>query len=297
MSITIVGSDSFIAKHLIHSLIEKKENLNLYGRKHSDFYNEHVVDNFFKITSNEFEGSKFVINFAAIVHQLSQKNTELYRKINTELPIYLAKEAKKAGVSNFVQLSSIAVYGQTNHIDENSIEKPETIYGKSKLEADKKLLNLQDSNFKVTIIRPPMVYGGGNAPGNMINLIRFARKGVPLPFKNVNNKRDFIHVKNLVNAIEVIHKYDITGILHPTDKNSVSTDAILGLIKKYSSKKVRYFTVPEIFKSLLRKINPQIYNKLFGSLTVSCNLPTKLYSPPYRFDEGIKEMLDYLESK
>ena len=58
-------------------------------------------------------------------------------------------------------MSTVKVYGEeTNHrYNEDTICKPEDAYGKSKLKAEQELVELQDENFKISIIRTPIVYG------------------------------------------------------------------------------------------------------------------------------------------
>ena len=249
----------------------------------------------FQILENDFNGYDVIINFAAIVHQPKVNDESLYKKVNTELPIYLAKQAKKGGVKHFVQMSTIAVYGNVSLIDESTSELPINMYEISKLAADQALLLMQDEVFKVSIVRPPMVYGGGIAPGNMLKLIQFAQKGIPLPFKGVRNERDFIHVQNLVYALNIIVENKIIGIVIPTDKKSVSTEKIIDLVKRNSSKTVRNIFIPKLIRVLIKKFVPTIHKKLFGDLKVKCNLSDDLYNPKYTLEKGIMEMIKEIE--
>lgn len=74
------------------------------------------------------------------------------------------------------------MFGSASRISETTPERPQTYYGSSKLKADKELMAMSDREFKAAIIRPPMAYGGGMAPGNMLRLIRLVNKHIPLPF-------------------------------------------------------------------------------------------------------------------
>lgn len=293
INIAILGSDSFIASQFFNS-IEYKENIKLYSCQASRKKNEIVKEDLFKISSADFKGSDVVINFAAIVHQPDLNDDALYKKVNTDLAIHFAREAKKAGVRQFIQMSTIAVYGNVNSIDIYSPENPGNIYGATKLTADKALMTLQDKTFKVSIIRSPMVYGGGNAPGNMMKLIQFAQKGFPLPFKGVKNKRDFIHVLNLVNSLTVVIENKKNGIILPTDKKAVSTSEIIDLVKVNSLNPVRQIRVPKFILAVGKKLIPSIYNKIFGSLKVECNLSEEIYKPKFTIEDGIKEMIAFL---
>ncbi|MGD9994153.1 MAG: NAD-dependent epimerase/dehydratase family protein [Salinivirgaceae bacterium] len=292
--ISILGSDSFIATQFLASL-KNKEEARFFSRQASGKPNEMVKD-LFEISHLDFQDSQLAINFAAIVHQPKLKDEALYKRINTDLPIHLAEEAKKAGVRHFIQMSTIAVYGDVELIDGSTPENPLNVYGKTKWEADKALLALQDESFKVSIIRPPMVYGGGKAPGNLQSLIKAALKGIPLPFKGVENKRDFIHVGNLIQALHAVIENKLYGVIIPTDKKSVSTWELITYIDKYSDNKIRNIKIPGFIHTLIKMLKPKIYSKVFGDLQVVCTLPNEIYQPTFSMKDGIKEMVESLNS-
>jgi len=291
----IIGSDSFIAGKFFNA-ISVKNKVTLFTRVETGKEDEIVIKDFFNITETDLKSIDFVLNFAAIVHQPNIKDKSIYRRVNTELPIYLATEAKKAGIKHFIQISTIAVYVENNYITEKTTENPCTLYGLSKLNADNALLAMQDDSFKVSIIRPPMVYGGGRAPGNMQKLIKFALTGIPLPFEGVNNKRDFIHVNNLVQALNLVIEHELYGIVIPTDRNPVSTSKILNLVNKYSKGKIRKIAIPLPILQLIKWVNSSLYKKVYGDLLVECNMPESIYQPKYLLDSGIKEMVKAIEN-
>lgn len=120
---------------------------------------------------------------AGIAHVSSDpKMEEIYYNVNCDLTIETAKKAKADGVKQFIFMSSIIVYGDSNGkkivIDENTIPMPSNFYGNSKLQAEKGLKPLGSDNFKVAILRPPMIYGKGSK-GNYPKLAKVAQK---LPF-------------------------------------------------------------------------------------------------------------------
>ena len=199
--------------------------------------------------------------------------------------------SKEAEVKHFIQMSTIAVYGNVDCITEDTNVNPVTLYGKSKLKADIALTELESEDFKVTSIRPPMVYGGGIAPGNMMRLVNLTYKGVYVPFGNINNVRDFINVDNLLDCIEVIINNTIGGVIIPTDREPVSTEVIIQTICKVAVLKPKLIVLPKVFLRLIKLLKPSIYNKVFGSLTVKCNIDKSLYSPKHSTEEGIKEMV------
>ena len=85
----------------------------------------------------------------------------------------------------------MSVYGiESGVINRMTPLKPNSAYGKSKIEAEKLLNKLQDVSFVLAILRPPMVYGKG-CRGNYTRLASLALK-TPV-FPRVDNKRSMIY--------------------------------------------------------------------------------------------------------
>jgi len=295
-NVLIIGGDSFIAQTFIK---KNRDNYSftLVSRKNTGYTKETILDDFFDIDDSLFNNIDLVINFAAIVHQPNVTDAELYDKINHQLPVYLANKAKENKAKHFIQMSTIAVYDQSEAINANSDTVPSTLYGISKLKADTKILKLNNDKFIVSCIRPPMVYGGGSSPGNMLKLLKLASKGVYLPFKNVNNKRDFININNLFISINSIINNSLSGVLIPTDEKAVSTEEIIKTICHISGNKERLFPVPKFILSILMKIKPSIFKKVYGSLLVECNIDSKYYQPKYSLYEGLRDIHQSVENK
>jgi len=291
----ILGSDSYIGQILLKN--SDANSMMGISRSNAKLKNEIVISDFFDIDEQNFKGIDTVINFAAIVHRPEIKNHSIYDEVNHRLAILLANKAKHNGVKLFIQMSTIAVYGNASNIKSNSPLYPSGPYAKSKLKADENLLKLEDDNFKIAIIRPPMVYGGGNAPGNLIRLIKLVDIGIPLPFKGIDNRRDFIHVYNLIQYLNIIIEKSLNGIFLITDHEPVSTEYILNCISTDLKKKIVLFSPSKWIISLIRKIFPNEYNKMFGSLLIKTNLPIEGLIKKYTVAEGITEMVHYYKSK
>lgn len=101
-----------------------------------------------------------VFHLAALVHQMGGASAEEYERVNVSQTLELAKRAKKAGVKQFIFMSTVKVYGEETNTKYSECY-PEDEYGKSKLKAELELLKLEDENFKISIIRTPIVYGFG----------------------------------------------------------------------------------------------------------------------------------------
>ena len=291
MNVFIIGSDSFIAHHFIQAY-NQHYSIHSVSLVTTGFEREQVLPDFFSISDASFIKADIVLNFAAIVHRTDIKDETFYNEVNHKLTILNALKAKKSGVKLFVQMSTVAVYGDASHITCNTPVNPRNSYGRSKLLADEELLSMQDDHFKVAVVRPPMVYGGGRAPGNMLRLIRLADKGLPLPFKGINNKRDFINVHNLVQYLAIIAQKQLNGIHLISDHEPVSTEYLLHMISKHLGKKIPLFSIPAIGLKLLKKIRPNEYNKLFGTLSIETAFPNEDMIKRFTVEGGIREMVE-----
>lgn len=119
-------------------------------------------------------GIDAVVHLAAIAHKggAHQKETpEIYREVNALGTLALAAAAARAGVRDFIFLSSIAVNGASSDrrgpFTEMDLPCPVGAYAVSKAEAEKGLEEIAArSGLACTIIRPPLIYGPA-AAGNV----------------------------------------------------------------------------------------------------------------------------------
>jgi len=297
MNLLVIGSDSFIAQHFIANY-KDKFNITSISRIRSDINSDLLVPDLYDIPKEHFNGKHAVINFAAIVHRPDIKDPGIYEDVNYRLAVFNAQRAKEADVNLFVQISTIAVYGNSTNISIKDNYNPQNHYASSKLRADEALLKMQDDSFKVAIVRPPMVYGGGKAPGNMLRLINLVNKGIPLPFKGLENRRDFINVSNLIQYLAIIIEKKLNGIFLIHDHESVSTTYLLNTIAKYSYKKIKLIVPPPLLLSLMKRFALNVYLKLFASLSIKANFPYEELINRQSVDTGIQEMVDcYIENR
>ncbi|SHE82054.1 NAD-dependent epimerase/dehydratase family protein [Caloramator proteoclasticus] len=219
----------------------------------------------------EYDFSKYdvVFHVAGIAHvSIDPKMEELYYKVNRDLTIETAKKAKAEGVKQFIFMSSIIVYGDSSHInhkrviDKNTVPTPSNFYGKSKLQAEEGILPLQDDNFNVVVIRPPMIFGKGSK-GNYPKLSKVAQK-LPI-FPDIKNERSMLHIDNLCEFIRLMIDNNEKGIFYPQNKEYVGTSQLVKLIAEAHGKKVM---LTKAFNPLLKLMGKKvgIINKVFGNL-------------------------------
>jgi len=247
-----------------------------------------------------FNNYNVIFHVAAIVHQDKSIPDKKYFEINSDLAVNVAKEAKNAGIKQFVFMSTVKVYGENSTIEapwnEKSDCKPTDAYGKSKLDAEIRLLELNSKDFVVSVIRTPIVYGPG-VKGNILKIAKFVNKQKFIPFKGIKNKRAMVYIGNLIALIEAVIKTKKSGIFLAGDSKLISTSELIELLIKSSTKKKYFIKFPKLAQQLIKLVKPNFYNRLFGSMVINpINTFEKLnFSPPYQINEGIKEIMQNIE--
>jgi nucleoside-diphosphate-sugar epimerase len=282
--VLITGANSFIGTNFRnHSKFSDIDEISLLVNKPEEI---------------EFSKYDLVLHLAAIVHQSKKIPENEYFKINRDLCLTVARYSKKAGIRQFILLSTIKVYGNriknTELRNEESECFPDDAYGKSKFEAEIGLKKLEDENFIVSIIRTPLVYGEG-VKANMISLIKLVDAIPILPFGSIYNKRNFTFVENLVGYIDRIIEVNASGVFIAMDDKALSTTELIMCLSKCLGKRIRLFKLPGLFIRIGSFILPAYFDRFFGSMEFSNQL-TKVklnYNPPFSTEEGLEKMIGY----
>ncbi|KKK38893.1 NAD-dependent epimerase [Mesobacillus campisalis] len=231
-----------------------------------NYPNKYSID-FISVRDDEWEKVTFsnydvVFHAAGIAHiKETEKNADLYYLVNRDLSYQLAQKAKAEGVSQFIFLSSMSVYGvEKGVIDKSTPLEPKSHYGKSKLQAEKLITSIEDKEFKVAILRPPMIYGKG-CKGNYPRLVNLALR---LPFfPKINNKRSMIFIDNLCEFIRLLITDCSRGLYLPQNGDYVCTSEMVRLITEVNGKEIK---MTELFNPIVRHLNVKTINKVFGDL-------------------------------
>jgi UDP-glucose 4-epimerase len=243
----------------------------------------------------DFSGYDVVFHVAGIAHISSDpKIEELYYRVNRDLTIETAIKAKNDGVTQFIFMSSIIVYGDSSHINKkrvierNTIPQPSNFYGNSKLQAEEGIIPLINNKFKVVILRPPMIYGKGSK-GNYPKLVKMALK-LPL-FPDLHNERSVLHIDNLCEFIKLIVNNEDSGIFFPQNTDYVNTSELVKLIAVMHYKKIR---LTKIFNPVLKLMGNFVglINKAFGNLVYDMSMSN--YKENYRV-RNLKESIRVTE--
>ncbi|HMM31145.1 MAG TPA: NAD-dependent epimerase/dehydratase family protein [Clostridia bacterium] len=225
-----------------------------------------------------FVGYDAIFHVAGIAHMKeTRKNAPLYYMVNCDLAVETACKSKADGVKQFVFLSSMSVYGmETGVITRETQPAPKTHYGKSKLEAEKRISVLADENYSVAILRPPMVYGKG-CKGNF-KLLEKLSLYLPI-FPYIENQRSMLYIENLTEFVRLIIENNENGLFWPQNAEYSNTSLLVKDIALAHKKRVRLFrgfmAAIKLAGCFTKKIG-----KAFGSLIYDASM--SIYKPDYR---------------
>jgi UDP-glucose 4-epimerase len=170
-------------------------------------------------------------------------------------------------------ISSTEVFDvNANHkINENSLKKSNTFYGKSKIKSEKILQKFsQKNNLKLAILRPAQIYGlgdyyGAYGPTQFINKA-ISNENIEI-WGNGSEFREFIYVNDIVKIMKFFLKKRITNEINIVAGQSYTYINIISLLKSFFStitviSKQRTGVKSDIFfdNSKLIKTLPKSYN-------------------------------------
>lgn len=304
--ILVTGASGFVGRALVARLATQRL-LKVSLRRMAGDFPENV-----EVVQAELEPGQYwsaslagvgaVIHCAARVHVMNEESADPlaeFRRVNVDGTMHLAKQAASAGVRRFIFVSSIKVNGELTRpgapFFADQPLNPEDPYGISKMEAEEGLRALaQESGIEVVIIRPPLVYGPG-VKANFLAMMRWLKRGVPLPLGAVTgNRRSLVALDNLVDLI-------VTCIDHPaaanqtflaSDGESLSTAALLLRMGEALGRPARLIPVPvpllQMGAAFLGKRD--MAQRLCGSLEVDISKTRELldWTPPISVDEGLR---------
>lgn len=258
-----------------------------------------------------------VFHLAGRAHSLADSNSEntLYYKTNVEGTRKLLIAAKNAKISKFIFFSSVKAMTEENNdrLAEAYEPQPITIYGKSKLEAERLVL---EGGYvpSPTVLRLTMVYGCTNK-GNLPKMIKaFSSNWFP-PFPRIENKRSMIHVEDVVQCAMLAAACDTSSgeIYIVSDGIDYSTRRLYEVIRGSLGKPVPLWGVPVSILITIAKIGDVLnmfarrrvlfdsdnLQKLIGNSYFSSNkIKMDLgFSPKYNLFKAIPDIIASLKTK
>jgi len=244
MKILFTGYTGFIGLNLVKAFT----NHTIYGV--DIVQGKSVLKHYYWENLNDCRDADCIIHLAGLAHDINDIYDEKkYFDVNEGLTREIYDFYKNSTATKFIFFSSVkAVADSINDIplSEDYPPDPKTPYGKSKLAAEKYILNnkiLPEKKFY--ILRPCMIHGPGNK-GNLNLLFKLINKGIPYPLGAFKNFRSFLSIWNLVYIInELIEKPINSGIYNLADDDPVSTNELVALIAEALNRKPRIWSIPK----------------------------------------------------
>ena len=307
--ILVTGATGFVGKAVVRRLLaeDASRRVVVAVRRDNQQWPERVLP---RVTgdlepstdwSPALEGVAAVVHCAARVHVMADTAAnplDEFRRVNVQGTLNLVRQAAAVGVRRFVFVSSIKVNGegtQPGHpFTPDDVPAPLDDYGVSKMEAENVLREIAgQTGMELVIIRPPLVHGPG-VKANFAAMMRWLKRGIPLPLGAIHNQRSLVALDNLVDLI-------VTCLTHPaaanqtflvSDGEDVSTTELLRRMGQAMGRPARLIPVPASWLKLGAAMvgKPDVAQRLCGSLQVDIEKTRRLlgWTPPLSLDEGLR---------
>ena len=316
MKVFVSGASGFIGSALVEELMRRGHTVTACVREASkanalNTSSIAVVEEIGPDTDwgDVLSGHDVVVNLAARVHVMEDRDPDplaSFRRVNVDGLRSLLEAADSANVKRIIALSSIKAIGEDSadleFLNDETLENPIDLYGKSKLEADQMLRTMAEkSNMGWTVLRPPLVYGSG-VRGNFLTLLNACARRKLLPIGNIKNQRSMIYLGNLVDAICVSVEIEapLNDIFLIDDGAPVSTPDLVRNISNALGVKPRLMNVPlwMLRVALILLGKRAIADRLMKSLVLDSQRFQKAagWTPPYKMVQGLAETASWYKS-
>lgn len=208
--IFITGGTGFIGRHLIEKFNTDNYLLYILTRNSQQSLNNRIIYITGSIEKIE-EHSELISGCDYFIHLAGEKKDESkIEKVNVGgMNTILAVLAKCPNIK-FVYISSAGVYGINRHpekvITENSVCLPYTTYERSKLQAEKILV--QSRTVKYIILRPSNIFGEYDPSKKLLNLFKSLKLN-QFFYINKSANVNYVYVKHLAEIILMLVERDL----------------------------------------------------------------------------------------
>jgi nucleoside-diphosphate-sugar epimerase len=252
--------------------------------------------------STVLAGCRTVVHAAARVHVMHDTSADPlaeFGRVNVQGSLALARQAAAAGVRRLVFVSSVKVHGESTRrghpLRACDPLAPVDPYGVSKAQAEDGLRAVaRETGLELVVVRPPLVYGPG-VGGNFLSMMRWLRRGVPMPFGAVDNRRSLVALDTLVDLL-------VTCLHHPraagqgflvSDDEDLSTAGLLRRLGAALGRPARLLPVPVgVLRGVAAAVGREaVVARLVGDLQVDV-APTRSvlgWAPALTVDEGLRQ--------
>ncbi|MBX2900297.1 MAG: NAD(P)-dependent oxidoreductase [Cyclobacteriaceae bacterium] len=316
----ITGASGFLGYHLVEEAVQQGYNVTAAVRRGSSV--DQLKKFAIRYTILDYEDQNALLKNIAdqeydyIIHAAGvtkANRLEEYELINSVYTQNLAQALVASGnqLKKFVYISSLAAVGPIENladtITEQSLAKPVTSYGKSKLLAEIHLASF--NTLPWIILRPTAIYGPMER--DLFLIIKTLYRGLDLYIGKTDQMLSFVYVKDVARAsVLALAAGTQRHIYNISDGHRYDRYAFASILKNHLNKKAIRIHLPiSVVRSMasilefvyqFNKMKPALNKEKTAELTASnwvCSIDAIKkdigYEPQYTLEPGMKETLDW----
>lgn len=311
--ILVSGGSGYVGRAVVEALLAEGYALNIIGRKPIALPAGDV--RFFQIAGvgRDTDWDPALKGCSRVIHLAGQTpNAGLPEQslvdVNDCGTARLVNCVLKSEAEQLILASSVAAVGGTHGdtiLNEETPPNPITVYGRSKLAAEKHVEALAKSGRSGIALRLPSIYGS-SAGGYWRKILGLAVSGLPLPFGSVHNRRTMLSIGNVESCLQRLVRLPVmpeqSGAYFVADGTSVGLREILTWLREGMGRAPRLVPVPPgLLAGLLSVLGQgQLSGSLLGNLEIDCRKfeSTFDWKPPYNpRDSFVLAGAEYLRGK
>jgi nucleoside-diphosphate-sugar epimerase len=198
--VLVTGANGFLGSELVRQLAGAGMQLRASDRSEASCFSgvDYCLADILNLRGLRpvLAGIEGVIHAAGLAHVFDRAKVAMapFKAVNEIGTANVARAAAQAGVSHFVLVSSVSVYGdRSSGNDETAACCPQGPYAESKWLAEQRAIEIaQTSGMALTILRLATLYGEGD-PGNVARLMRTLDRGRFMWVGDGSNRKSLIH--------------------------------------------------------------------------------------------------------
>jgi nucleoside-diphosphate-sugar epimerase len=318
----VTGATGFVGRHLIDRLVKEGRSVVCLVREKSDIRSlEKLGVELVYGDLTDKDSLRGIAGDIGTVYHLAgavyaSNNKEFY-EVNANGTRNLLQCCAQNGLKKFMYLSSIAVNGLSKKedvINEASPCIPFTHYGKSKLGAEKLIVDFcNNSDASVIIIRTPVVYGPDGQADLLTNHFKSVLRGKTYIVGNGENLRSLCYIDNLVDGLLLAESgaKSKSAVYVVADDRAYSFIEIVDAIADVYNVKLSKLYLPSFIASAARNIL-SVYGilgfyswGLYSLATMNVNMGCDIekaknelgYKAETKLKNGLKKTLDYYQKQ